>query len=67
MDQHLKHALEHLQRLPLRTQRMCAEVINRFIEQSYRMSATNDGNEGASMDEIIKRVGEPRLADIKRD
>jgi hypothetical protein len=67
MDQDLKKALQHLQRLPLRTQQKCAEVINRFIEHSYRMSATNDGDEGASMDEIIKRVGEPRMADVKGD
>lgn len=67
MDQDLKQALEHVQRLPLRAQRMCAEVINRFIEQTYRMSATNDGDDSASMDEILKRVGEPRLADVKRD
>ena len=67
MDQDLKQALQHLQRLPLRTQRKCAEVITRFIEQTYQINATNDRDDAASMDELIKRVGEPRMVDLKRD
>lgn len=67
MEQDLYFALQQAQRLPAHLQRQCAKAIHRFIEHSYRLSAQNDGDEIEKMDEVLMRIGEPRLSDVKSD
>lgn len=67
MEHELTIAIQHAQRLPAHLQRQCAKQIYRFIEQSYRLSAQNDGDEIDQMDEVVRRIGEPSLIDVKSE